>query len=820
MSQASSLSSAIKRALPIAGVVLTGTGVVQAQQTEEAGLEEVVVSAQKRDESLQDVPLSIQAIGQKQLAELKVDDFGDYVKFLPNVSYQTGGPGFSRPYMRGVASGENANHSGPLPSVGVYLDEQPITTIQGPLDVQIYDVARVEVLAGPQGTLYGASSQAGTIRIITNKPQTDAFDAGFEVTGSTLESDFGYVGQGFLNIPINDKAAIRLVGWAKEEPGYIDNVRSTRVFPTSGIAVDNSAEVKDNYNDWKSTGARAALKIDLNDSWTLTPTVMAQKTTTHGSFGFDKTLGELKVAHALPEGSDDKWTQAALTLQGKIGNWDLTYAGAYLKRDDRTEQDYADYSFFYDTCCGYGAYMYDNAGDLIDPSQFINGSDHYTKQSHELRVSSPAENRWRLTAGAFYENQGHGIRQAYQVANLADSLEVTGNVDTLWLTDQQRQDVDKALFGEFSFDITQQLSVTAGIRFFKAENSLKGFFGYGAGYSSHTGESQCFDQADFRSAPCINLDKSVDEDGNTKRLTFTYHVTDDAMLYATWSEGFRPGGINRKGTIPPYTSDFLTNYELGYKTTWANNRLRFNGALFSDDWGDFQYSFLGANGLTEIRNAGQARINGFETDLVWAATDGLTLSTSLSFLDAKTTVPYCGTVYGGDNLDGSAPYVLPGDPLFGKTVTNCSDPLAPQGTFLQSPKGQELPVQPKFKGNAVARYEMPLAGQKAHFQLAWVYQGSAWSDLRTDEREALGKQPAYSIVDLAAGIANDSWGLELFVKNAFDEHAEISRYTECSIFKPAASLSEAFNAVPLCGQQPYVVTNTPRTIGVTFSKHF
>ena len=813
----SSLAEAIKRALPFAGAVIAGSSVAQAQQTEEAGLETVVVSAQKRDESLQDVPLSIQAIGQKQLAELKVDNFEDYVKFLPNVSYQSGGPGFSRPYMRGVASGENANHSGPLPSVGVYLDEQPITTIQGPLDVQVYDVARVEVLAGPQGTLYGASSQAGTIRIITNQPQTDAFDAGFEVTGSSLEGDLGYLGQGFVNIPLGEKAAIRLVGWTKEQPGYIDNVRSTRVFPTSGIALDNSAEVKDNYNDWKSTGGRVALAIELNDSWTLTPTVMAQKTTTNGAFAFDKTLGDLKVAHALPESSDDKWTQAALTLQGKIGNWDLTYAGAYLKRDDHTRSDYADYSFFYDSCCSYGAYMYDNAGDLIDPSQFIQGSDHYTKQSHELRVSSPAENRWRLTAGAFYQDQGHGIRQAYKVANLADSLEVPGNSDTLWLTDQQRTDKDQALFGEFTFDITKQLSVTGGIRFFKTDNSLEGFFGYGLGYSSGTGEGACFDPTPFRSAPCTNLRKEVKEDGNTKRLNITYHATDDVMLYATWSEGFRPGGINRKGSIPPYQSDFLTNYELGFKTTWAENRLRINGALFQEDWNDFQYSFLGANGLTEIRNAGQAKIKGFEADLMWVVTDGFTLSTSLSWLDAKTTIPYCGTVYGGDNLDGSDPYVLPGDPLYGKTVTNCSDPLAPQGTFTQAPKGQELPVQPSFKGNAIGRYEFDVGSQKVHLQAAWVYQGEAWSDLRTAERNMLGVQPSFSIVDLAGGIDNDSWGLELFVKNVFDERAETSRTTECSIFKPGTSPP---NSTPLCGLEPYVVTNTPRTIGLTFSKHF
>jgi len=820
----SRLAEAIKRTLPFAGAILTGAGVAHAQQAEEAGLEEVVVSAQKRNESLQDVPLSIQAIGQEQLKELKVDDFGDYVKFLPNVSYQTYGPGFSRPYMRGVASGENANHSGPLPSVGVYLDEQPITTIQGPLDVQIYDIARVEVLAGPQGTLYGASSQAGTIRIITNKPRVGEFDAGFEVTGSTLESDFGYTGQGFVNIPVGEKAAVRLVGWTKHEPGYIDNVRSTRVFPSSGIALDNSAMVEDNYNDWTKTGARVALGIELNDSWTLTPTVMAQRTKSNGSYGFDPLEGDLKVAHALPESIEDKWVQAALTLQGKLGNWDLTYAGSYLKRDDDTEQDYADYAFFYDTCCQYGSSMYDNDYTLIDPSQFIQGSDRYKKQSHELRISSPGENRWRLTAGAFYQDQGHGIRQAYKVANLIDIFDIPGNPDTLWLTDQERTDIDKALFGEFTFDITDKLSATAGVRFFDSENSLKGFFGYSAVFSSMTGESQCFDPAPFRTAPCTNLEKTLKEDGNTKRLNVSYHATDDVMLYATWSEGFRPGGINRKGSIPPYTSDFLTNYEVGFKTTWANNRLRINGALFQDDWDDFQYSFLGANGLTEIRNAGQARIKGFETDIVWAATDQFTLSAALSFLDAKTTVAYCGALYGGDNLDESPPNVLPGDPLYGKAVTDCDDPRAPVGTIEQAPKGQELPVQPEFKGNLVGRFEFPVAGDnKMHVQAAWVYQGSAWSDLRTAERELLGKQPSFSIVDFAAGIDNDSWGLELFVKNAFDERAEIARFTECSVYHPPvpdATDPIPPSTMPLCGLQPYIVTNTPRTIGLTFTKHF
>jgi iron complex outermembrane recepter protein len=176
-------------------------------------------------------------------------------------------------------------------------------------------------------------------------------------------------------------------------------------------------------------------------------------------------------------------------------------------------------------------------------------------------------------------------------------------------------------------------------------------------------------------------------------------------------------------------------------------------------------------------------------------------------------------VYGGDNRDGSDPFVEPGDPLYGQTVTNCSDPLAPVGTVEQAPEGQRLPVQPEFKGNAVGRYEFAMGSQNAHVQAAWVYQGDAWSDLRTADRELLGVQPSYSIVDFSAGIDNESWGLELFVKNAFDERAEIGRTTQCSIFHPPNE-DYAVAEEPLCGLQPYTLTNLPRTIGVTFTKHF
>ncbi|HJY40307.1 MAG TPA: TonB-dependent receptor plug domain-containing protein, partial [Steroidobacteraceae bacterium] len=204
-----------RNALAAAVVTALSTPAFAQEAAQQSGvLEEVLVTAQKRTENLQEVPLSIQAIGTERLEELHVKGFEDYVKYLPSVSYQTFGPGFAQVYMRGVASGGDGNHSGSQPSVGIYLDEQPITTIQGALDVQPYDVARVEALAGPQGTLYGASSQAGTIRIITNKPDATQFAAGYDLEGSTMtDGGNGYLVQGYANLPINSSTAVRLVGW-------------------------------------------------------------------------------------------------------------------------------------------------------------------------------------------------------------------------------------------------------------------------------------------------------------------------------------------------------------------------------------------------------------------------------------------------------------------------------------------------------------------------------------------------------------------------------------------------------------------------------
>jgi iron complex outermembrane receptor protein len=761
------------------------TAVTVHAQTAQGGpvaLEEVVVTAQKRSENLQDVPVSIQALGEAKLEQLQISNFTDYVKYLPSVSFQTTSPGFSNVYMRGVASGGDGNHSGPLPSVGIYLDEQPITTIQGALDIHIYDIARVEALAGPQGTLYGASSQAGTLRIITNKPTTTGFSAGYDIEGNIIDhGDPGYVLEGFVNQPLSDKVAVRLVGWAEHQGGFIDNVPGSRTYPTSGVTVTNADRAKNDYNDVDVYGGRAALRLEAGDNWVITPSIMAQQEKVGGLFSYDPSVGDLALSHYYPEHSNDKWWQAAMTIEGQISNLDVVYAGSYLDRDVDTHQDYTDYSYFYDTLAGYGAYWTDNAGNPVDPSQYITGHDAYAKVSHEIRISTPQDKRFRVVGGLFYQRQTHGIYQNYQINQLGTDLSVPGYPHTIWLTQQKRIDRDSAVFGEAAFDLTDKLTVTAGIRFFKSDNSLKGFYGYGLGYSSGTGEGACFKPAEIAGSPCTNLDKETKENGNTPKVNVTYKLDDDKLVYVTYSEGFRPGGINRRGTLPPYSSDYLKNYEFGWKTTWADNRFRWNGAVFMEKWNGFQFALLGANGLTEIKNAGAAEIKGVETDFTLAVSHGFTINGAGAYTDAALSKNYCGFV------DAS-----------GNPETDCPDPEAPDGTAL--------PVTPKWKGNITARYEFDLSGFDAFVQGAAAGQSSSWTDLRIAERGIIGKQPGYVTADFSAGISRSNWSLSAFLENAFDKRASLNRYAEC--------------AETVCGTQVYIVPNQPRTLGVKFGQKF
>ncbi|HZP67255.1 MAG TPA: TonB-dependent receptor [Rudaea sp.] len=749
-------------------------------------LETLTVTAQKVEENPQNVPISLDVLTTDKLTEMNVSDISDWVKLLPSVStsssqgaYQ---PGFGQVSMRGVESGSNGNHSGPSPSVGIYLDEEPITTIVGSIDPHIYDIARIEALAGPQGTLYGASSEAGTLRIITNKPDPSAFSASVSVEGNTIDhGGSGYIAEGYVNVPITSWMALRAVGWSKQDAGYIDNVFGTRTYPTSGITIDNGRFARKDYNFADTRGARAALKIDLNENWSITPSVVGQGAHVNGIYAFDPHVGDLKVTHFFPEDSEDRWIQSALTVHGKIGNFDVVYAAAHLNRSDHYDQDYSDYSYWYDVKAGYGAYIHDNNGNLIDPSQHIHANDVYRKTSNELRVSSPRDQRFRFTVGAFAEVQSHDILQDYLINNLGSDLSVTGWPNTIWLTRQVRNDNDSAVFGEMSYDITDQLTGTVGARFFHTEDSLKGFFGFSAGYSSSEGEATCINQIPFEGAPCTEFNKEIKESDHIVRGNLTYKLDDDKMLYATYSEGFRPGGINRRGTLPPYLADFLDNYELGWKTEWLDHRLRWNGSIFEDKWKDFQFAVVGANGLTEIRNANQARIRGFESNLAWAATYNLVISGGVAVYNAALTQNYCGVLDANDN-----------------PITDCAAPLAP--------KGARLPITPHVKGDITARYNFNIDGHESYVQAAAFGTGRRRSDLRTAENNILGDLPGYGTVDLSAGMTFTPWSLDFYLKNAFDNRGQIARYAECQ--------------VQICGDQTYIIPVQPRTIGIRVTRDF
>ena len=808
--------------------------------------DDIIVTAQKRDENIQDVPISIQAIGTKKLDQLNISNFNEYTQLLPSVAFQSLQPGVTTVYMRGVASGGDGNHSGSLPSVGTYLDEQPVTTIGGTLDVHIYDIARIESLAGPQGTLYGASSEAGTIRIITNKPDTSGFYGRVDGEVNTVHSG-GQGGkiEGFINAPISQDVALRVVGFYQKDAGFIDNVPGTRTFcgtPTfdgdgningcnlDGISVDNSQFVKKNYNTNETYGGRAALKIDLDDNWTVTPAMIYQEQRSKGSFGYDPLVGDLKLQHFYPEYRRERFVQAALTIEGKIGDWDATYAGAYLDRTTASSTDYTDYSEAYDSLYasvgGLANYFYyqDNAGATIDPRQNVLATDHFKKTSQEIRVASPQGERFRVVAGAFYQRQSNLIHQDYQIPNLGADVSVNGHPGTLWLTQQHRVDKDYAMFGEASFDILPNLTFTAGGRAYIYDNSLIGFFGFGrnpgadpddgrpytatpfnAAGSSGTGVAGCFltngqtlgevvnDENGgpvpallppaVKGGPCVNLGdyangavspRDAQGQGATYRFNLTWKPIDDVLVYGTFSRGFRPGGINRRGDVASYAADFLTNYELGAKTTLLDGKLRLNGAVYQQNWDAFQFSFLGENSFTIIQNAPDARIRGVEMDANLGL-GPLTLTAAGAYTDAVLRNDLCEqTVCIGDG----------------------SDVLAPGGT--------RLPITPKFKVSGTARYTVPIGRANAYVQGLIAHQSSASSDLRVAKADALGRLKQYTTGNLAVGAEFGNYNVEVFAQNLWDERAQLSRFQECGA----------------CDQRPYIVSSTPRTIGIRAGAKF
>lgn len=772
----------------LASTAIAGFGPLAHAQAESAGngpaLEEVVVTAQKRVQNLQNVPISVSALSADTLADHQVQNFDDYTLLLPSVSYQSFGPGQSQLYFRGITSGGDGLHSGSTPTSGVYLDETPLTTVANNVDVHVYDIARVEALSGPQGTLFGASSLSGTLRIITNQPDTSQFEAGYDLEANDYgQGSAGGTAEGFVNEPITDHIAIRLVGYIEHDGGYIDNVPSTRTYtlqkangtddPADALTIDNSKYAKDNFNDSDGYGGRAALKIDLNDSWSITPSIIYQNEQSNGTFLYDPAIGYLKVNHFRPDYNNDSWYQSALTIQGKIGNWDVLYAGGYFGRTVDSAADYSYYTVFYD----YNGYerFHNGHGGLLDPTMAYTSADEYTKESHELRFTSPSDSSLRFVGGLFYERQTDQEIDNYEINGLTARYRVPSSVSDLFLTQGTRIDKDYAAFGQVDYDILANLTLTAGVRFFRAENSYEGFSGYKA--DAHA--ASCVPPA-VDGRPCTNIDAGFKGSGNTYKLSASWKFEPDKMLYATLSTGYRPGGSNRVQGIDPYGSDTLTNYEAGWKTSWFDNTFRLNGAVFYELWHDLQYGLSGQNGITSIYNAGSAHSKGVEGEADWVIGD-LELSGSGTYVDARLTTDFCP-------LDANQ-----------NVVESCPGAAT-------APAGTRLPVMPAFKGNATARYNFYIGGFNSYVQAGAMHQSDTRSYLTTYEANLLGNTHAFTTFDFSAGVAHDNWTLDVFLQNAFDDHGELSRNSFCT---PS-----------ICGSRPQIYPIKPQFFGIRFGQRF
>jgi outer membrane receptor protein involved in Fe transport len=516
----------------------------------------------------------------------------------------------------------------------------------------------------------------------------------------------------------------------------------------------------------------------------------------------------------------------------------LTYAGAYMTRPNSGVSDYTDYADAYDAYYeSYGGLAYyfafqDAQGNTIDPRQYIEGGNHFKKMSQEIRFSTPQDWRVRAIAGAFFQRQTNDILQDYIVDNLAPDLSVNGRPGTLWLTKQERKDKDYALFGEVEFDVTPQVTLVAGGRYFKFDNTLFGFAGFGknpnfvegatgnpppnAAYGS-SGVRRCLTVNGLQArddpgapliggglsgTPCTNVGTVIDGelkprrskgDGFIHRVGAQYKPRDGLMVYGTWSRGFRPGGINRQPNAGPYDPDFLTNYELGWKTTLGP--VRWNGAVFHQVWKKFQFSFLGENSLTTIQNGRDAKSDGVETDLNYTA-GGLTLNAAAAYINAKTTENICNDIR--DEADDCST-------LF---INDPADEDDDEQDYILAPKGSRLPVTPKFKLSGSARYSWNQWAGRAHVQGAMTYQSSAHAELRqridiegVNPRKVLGKIPSSTLVDLFAGYGWGNYNVELFGTNIFDKRNQLSRFVVCG-------------DICLRPGNLHVVAGRPRTIGV------
>jgi iron complex outermembrane recepter protein len=841
---------------------------VDTAAVESEGIQEIVVTAQRRNESIQNVPITIQAITGEQLGQLNVTTFDDVLKYLPNVTFSSNGPGQGNIYMRGMSAGFAGNQStaaiNPFPNVATYLDDQSMAFPARNVDVYMADMERIEVLEGPQGTLFGGGAEAGAIRYITNKPKLNVTEGNAEASyGTTAHGDDNTAVTAVLNVPlIADTLAARAVIYNDRRGGYIDNVPSqfTRFdtdpgsvsyhlpYPANAATANNYAIAARAQNPVTYQGIRASLLWQINNDWNVLIQQTYQNMDAEGineQFPLssqETPLGPLQETSFTPSYDKDKWENTSWTANGKIADLRLVYTGGYLDRTINNAMDYTNYARsaggFYYTCGGGAAPMGKGVGPLTCYSPVSSWQDYVktTHQSHELRLSTPDDWRLRGLIGAFWEdfdikddmNFLYKSFPSCTPANLllyqAGTQVCTANVipapgyavvdpsqrneNVAFGEDLERGYKQTAAFTSIDFDLVPKvLTITGGTRYYHYKETM-----HGSQYSTSTG---C---AGIPNGTCVGsklTDATHDAtySGFKSRGNLTWHVTQDAMVYYTFSQGFRPGAGNRKNsaevklavveTSPgvfepavgpvtnptlvkqynkPYTypPDTLTNNEIGWKTEWLDHRLLVNGSAYIMDWKNVQTLIYNppVYGNTTFGVAGpDYRIKGAELQIVARVTEGLTLQGSISHNNASETNSPCI----------KSTNAVPNNPTpLGTCITQVWSPSLSQNVSLQNPLGTvgATPAfSPTTEYNLRARYDWQMNDYKMFVMVGAQHVGDMQNEPSSFQSGAgvtvpttswlRYDQPAYTTYDAAISVAKDQWSVQAYGTNLNDSNASL-----------------------------------------------
>lgn len=783
----------------------------------------VVTATRTEATDMQSTPLAVQAMDGETLDEMGVDNFDDLQASMPGISAASRGPGQQTIFIRGVAVQPItvllSGAQGTQPNVALYLDEQPATAPGRNMDIYVTDLERIEVLPGPQGTLFGASSQAGTIRYITNKPQLGTYEAGFTASSSFIkDGDMNASGEGYFNLPLGDQTAMRLAYYSVQLGGYIDNVFGEFTLDPS-INADSAVDlgpdaiyestnnvdlVEEDFNDSFYKGIRVGLYHELTNDWDLLVQNTYQQLGADGVFDYDPDVGDLEVNRFFPDKLRDEFNQLSWTVNGRAGMLDLVYTGAYLDRQVDQTVDYTGYNnsgaFIAYYTCTYNNPNYITNYNIdpqfiteqrtcLDPTKGTIIDQAHSRFTNELRFSTPAENRWRFVGGVFMDDYKIETQDDYAYLATADlgfapnapiSAAQSINPNTrpagiAFFNDITREEEQIAFFGELSYDLVPNtLKATVGLRRYDLETSFVGSSNFANGIfagSIDADSGRDYERSGGHSA------EPLEQKDTITRFNLSWTPIDNALFYATYSEGFRPGGFNRGGGIPSANPDFptvqvtfdtdeVTNYELGWKTSLLNNTLRFNGSVYWIEWDNMQVSRFDPQNvsiLTFIENSADSEIFGIEGDFVWRATQNLTLFGAFSYNDTEL-----------------------------KSVDAQVIELAPVGSAL--------PLVPEFQAYLRGRYERSVGwgfADTAFVQASGSMATHSFSSLVAEVRE---RQSGYSIWNASAGFSKDNWSVELFVDNMFDKRAELFINEQDDI--------------------PRITTNRPMTAGVKFNYQF